>query len=600
MHKLRNRKSNKRNQNIAIICIALMFITIGFALISTTLAITSNSTIGKVTFDVHFENLSVSAGSMTAKTPATIDSSDPTKINFSLNMTSPGQYYEFTSDIVNKGTLNAKVNLVTVSGLTEDQKKYIKVSYKYVPGSTIKINDLLKSGETDKVKVRVEFLEDIDAEDLPGTDENLDLTFKTEFIQDDGTGKERDKSEVEVNILGQDMIGYMDNVASKYVTSSTGIYFGSAPSNSNGKGLYLRAGTENDEVPIFYFRGEVDNNHVLFGGFCWKIVRTTEKGGTKLIYDGVPNNNQCNNTGTASQIGVSKFNNSSLSLADVGYMYGTRYEYTSWDDTAYVYGSDVTYSNGTYTLKETSSGTIANIKNKHYTCKKTTNETCNTVYYVYSYYNGKAYAIALKNGEKLENIINNSFTNENDSEIKKTVDNWFKDNLLDQKNKLEDAVWCNDRSISSGGYLDDSDLTLNSGYSYLSGYKKIYVTYKPGLKDEEACPNKNDRFTVSDTTKGNGEITYPVGLITVDEVIVANGINGFGSKSYLYTGEYYWILSPYDFWADSYRVLFFNTTGGIAYNLPQQLRGVRPTIVLKNGTVATSGKGTASEPFVIS
>lgn len=67
--------------------------------------------------------------------------------------------------------------------------------------------------------------------------------------------------------------------------------------------------TLNDNFPVHYYRGNVDNNNVVFQNFCWKIVRTTSTGGVKLLYNGVVNaDGGCNNTGTASQIGTSYFN----------------------------------------------------------------------------------------------------------------------------------------------------------------------------------------------------------------------------------------------------------------------------------------------------
>ena len=39
---------------------------------------------------------------------------------------------------------------------------------------------------------------------------------------------------------------------------------------------------------IYYFNGAVENNNALFGGYCWKIVRTTDTGGVKMIYNGFP------------------------------------------------------------------------------------------------------------------------------------------------------------------------------------------------------------------------------------------------------------------------------------------------------------------------
>ena len=89
----------------------------------------------------------------------------------------------------------------------------------------------------------------------------------------------------------------------------TNIDFGSASSETNGDGVNTISGTEDDEYPIYYYRGAVTNNNVIFAGFCWKMVRTTELGGVKLIYNGSPaEDGSCANTGTASQIGITVFN----------------------------------------------------------------------------------------------------------------------------------------------------------------------------------------------------------------------------------------------------------------------------------------------------
>ncbi len=435
-------------------------------------------------------------------------------------------------------------------------------------------------------------------------------------------------------ILGQTVTYYDDDKCSEFVSGSTGINFFQAPSDTNGKGIYLRAGTENDENPIYYYRGNVDNNHVLFGGYCWDIIRTTEQGGVKLIYDGEPNNGQCNNTGASTVVAQEQSFNitanpamreGDIALADIGYMYGTRYEYAkldhheidfvlsgtnygrkdqyfSWVDSEYMYGSDVEYNNGVYTLiGETEKNAIANMakRTKHYTCKSA-ETTCSTVYYAYSLYkNEYVYAIELTNGEKLENIINNSLENINDSKIKQVVDNWFKDSLISQLNKLEDAVWCNDRSMISGGYIKTSDIKGYGEYesTILAPYDRTaYLSRVPQLKDNFACKNQNDRFTVNDVTIGNGALTYPVGIVTSDETNIA----GYAADSYLNCGHNFWTLSPSLVGYLGYKSYGYIVGNGSRFTFPMaDVAGVRPSIVLKKGIVATSGNGTSTNPYVV-
>ena len=75
---------------------------------------------------------------------------------------------------------------------------------------------------------------------------------------------------------------------------------------------------------IYYYRGTNVNNNILFADKCWQIVRTTENGGAKLIYNGDPVNGTCNTT--TNYIGSSPYNNNANKVTSVGYMYGD-YDY---------------------------------------------------------------------------------------------------------------------------------------------------------------------------------------------------------------------------------------------------------------------------------
>ena len=137
----------------------------------------------------------------------------------------------------------------------------------------------------------------------------------------------------------------------------TRIDFSKQSSEDGTKGIYTTTNTDNG-VPVYYYRGAVDNNHVIFANFCWRIIRTTETGGVKLIYDGVPSNGECNNTGKDTTIGDFLFNDD-YSLSYVGYMYGAVYKVLSKDVTelnaSTIFGNDITYnaSTGKYILTDT-------------------------------------------------------------------------------------------------------------------------------------------------------------------------------------------------------------------------------------------------------
>ena len=407
---------------------------------------------------------------------------------------------------------------------------------------------------------------------------------------------------------------YLDNGKSEYVTSCSGVSFNAISSNTNGKGIYEIASTKNDTYPIYYYRGEVNNNNVKFGGFCWKAIRTTDTGGVKLIYNGTPDGsgNCTNTTGTSTQIGISSFNSNSNSPADVGYMYGTRYTYSYKTKAAvqyaYKYGNDVTYSGGTYTLTNTMTTTgnwttdYDTLNNNHYTCFST-GTTCSSIYYVFLTDNpsninnyGVIY-ITLTNGKKVEDALdemfNESNVNANSSMAKITLDAWYNTNLLSYASYIEDTVYCNDRSI---GELNGWDPNGGDTTSYLSFGPRIrvYSTYTPTL----SCSRALDRFTVSSTI-GNGTLTYPVGLITSDEVMYAGGKGSTtNNKCFLNTNQTYWSLSPHSFlYSNAHEFIVFdfgNFGNGIGSS-----GGLRPVISLKSTDVVQSGDGTSTNPYVI-
>ena len=533
---------------------------------------------------------------------------------------------------------------------------------------------------------------------------------------------------------------------------------------TNGdSGIYTRSGTENDKYPVYYYRGIIDNNNVLFAGFCWKIVRTTSTGGVKLIYNGLPDENaSCNNTGTASQIGTSPFNSSANSPADIGYMYGTRYAYThkfasgkgifsdigtssryytkeiayadgkytlvnaeqkSWsdnysdlvgyytclsaktvcdsiyyivgynnksnlhspyalmlesgvtdpnkmtmnlgknvkknadgtytltdvvtikmvdwyntyanyngyyickglkdttceskaivvstsvnfinyDDTFdYVYGNDVTWDGTKYTLVDTFISTNAwqgdkdTISEKyHYTCFNKSGE-CNNVYYIYIANSTDFYYLTLSNGMNIETVKEEMFSNKNSSKIKQTVDEWYKNNMIDYTEKLEDTIWCNDRTLHNGALIGKDEGILIDYITAITtkAYNRVWSEHKPIID----CLNEaRDGLNVA-----SGKLIFPTSLLTVDELLMAGGMGAYSNKTYyLYTGEQYWTLSPSGFYSigGGALVFFVDKDGNlqpsrdVTYNL-----GIRPAISLLLGTRINGGDGTADNPYVI-
>ena len=114
------------------------------------------------------------------------------------------------------------------------------------------------------------------------------------------------------------------------------------------------------------------------------------------------------------------------------------------------------------------------------------------------------------------------------------------------------------------------------------------------------CPQKNDAFTVSDTTNGNGALTYPVGLLSTDEILLAGGWNAANSGYYLYSGQEWWASSPDTFNGNYAGVRYVDSYGyADSANYVFNDSGVRPVFNLK-AEVLAQGSGTATDPYRIS
>ena len=190
--------------------------------------------------------------------------------------------------------------------------------------------------------------------------------------------------------------------------------------------------------------------------------------------------------------------------------------------------------------------------------------------------------------------------NTNDSTIKAYIDNWYNTNIVGTTNEqyLADNVFCNDRSISSN---KPSSSYNNYGYgTNATVYRWYYGPWSSGGYNSNmrlTCPQKNDAFTVSDTTNGNGALTYPVGLLSTDEIVLAGGWNASNSGYYLYSGQYWWASSPSYFNGSDAGVRLVSSGGYADYNYYVYFnRGVRPVFNLKAEAIKY-GDGTASNPY---
>ena len=177
------KKKSNRKFVLLVLALLLFTITVGYAALSTTLNINGTSKINNATWDVHFANLKVTSGSVSATKAATIDSA--TEIDYNVELIKPGDFYEFTVDVTNTGTIDAKLGAAPIlSGVSAEQDVYTNYTVTYSDDTAINANDKLAAGATKKLKVRVEFDRNITNSQLPTEAQTLDLKFAMNYVQD--------------------------------------------------------------------------------------------------------------------------------------------------------------------------------------------------------------------------------------------------------------------------------------------------------------------------------------------------------------------------------------------------------------------------------
>ncbi len=340
--------------------------------------------------------------------------------------------------------------------------------------------------------------------------------------------------------------------------------------DENGKSkLY----TDSDDLgTTYYFRGKVKDNWVKFGkegndDIWWRIIRINGNGSIRMIYAGKGSNaptddGYLNNNGTGSQLQKNSYNEYYNDNKYVGYMYGT----------------DKTGSAGS---EGTPTATYA-----------------------------QAHA--------------NNF----DSDIKKILDNWYSTNLKTNYGTYIDpnAGFCNDRQINTTPkqwWRNDTVIGYGKNATAYAPFSRLLdvsgnanAKHTPTFK----CTRKEDTFTLPDAKKpdgsdygnhkllnnnGTGE-NSPIGLITIDEAVFAGGYysrsNNLSDNKqfYLYTGQYYWTMSPYGFDGSDAFVFYVFSSGYLTYTIVYSTSiGVRPVINLKADVLIT-GSGTIDSPYEIS
>ncbi len=282
-----------------------------------------------------------------------------------------------------------------------------------------------------------------------------------------------------------------------------------------------------------------DKNNVIFANHCWQMIRTTDTGGVRMIYNGEEEDGKCLNT-RGTHIGYAPRTSQSLNGT---YWYGTDYE--SYDDGTFsIWGTkssvEVTSSNG--------STVIPTLVGK-YTCKSTSqNGRCSTLYLIESYYSGyNAYAIPLNFNSNYSQFGTLQFNANSNSPAdvgymyntvySGTFKNYSYENVLTTGLALSttyyyaDSYDYNETNANKYTLTNPYKVNSTSDYSSLVGkytfrntsatYSNTQIYYIVGINSTSAyCINItngndlsyyiNDKYTYGDSYTDNGNGTYTI------------------------------------------------------------------------------------------
>lgn len=186
-------EKQRQGQTVAIVAlaVAIMVMAVGFAAATYSQTLNLNSstaTLKASKWSVHFDTTSYEESDDSIA--ATSKNVSDTSMNFTVTLPNPGDFYEFTTNVINDGTFDATLKKVTMSTLTSAEAKYLKYTITVGETSYTATTDniglaLAKADGEHAVKVRVEYVMPENASDLPQEDATVTLTASLDYVSVD-------------------------------------------------------------------------------------------------------------------------------------------------------------------------------------------------------------------------------------------------------------------------------------------------------------------------------------------------------------------------------------------------------------------------------
>ena len=322
------------------------------------------------------------------------------------------------------------------------------------------------------------------------------------------------------------------------------------------------------------------DNALTFNSYNYLDYKQYITEGTYLCVD--PDNDKCNDLNY---------------IFDVRYLDSSCLVYSILVNNEYKFGERFVYEDGVYKLagntfylwNAADSDALYELRNAHYTCWNKSGECTNISYLISANVRAHEY-ITLDNGKDILDVLNIiSSNNEKDSQVKNGVESWYKHDMLDYDEYLEDTIFCSDRTIYQYGMF-------NANGGVISGNIQpefLYNNYYNNSNQNLYCTKNSDRFS---TLNQNALLKYKIGLMTVSEVRLLNNAN------IVWGGSNFWSMSPDGL--NSYmvrnNVIFGNSDYRKFYGADVRGEyGVRPAISLRPGIEYTDGDGSMEHPYIV-
>lgn len=196
---------------LSLVVVCVFTLSIAYAALNAVLTIQGNAEVVASTWNIYLDNLKANPGNADYRGTFTISSYNT--MEFETKLKKPGDYFEFSLDIVNDGSVDAMIaNVIKTPDLTTEQAKFLKYEVSYANNEPINNKQLLRKGTKTPIKVRIEYRKDLSNDDLPKEQLVLNLTLTFEYTQSDDTGTDVINNGVNLDVITSGDINEMGTI----------------------------------------------------------------------------------------------------------------------------------------------------------------------------------------------------------------------------------------------------------------------------------------------------------------------------------------------------------------------------------------------------